>query len=43
MKKTWNGVLLPEMKELSTQECAEITGGQTVWFWLGYFVSGVVN
>ena len=43
MKKTWNGTLLPDMQELSNRECAEIVGGESLWYWVGYFVGGMIN
>jgi hypothetical protein len=43
MQKTWNGAILPNMQELTSQESAEIVGGESLWYWVGYVVGGMIN
>ena len=36
MKNKWNGELLQGMEELQLKEEIAITGGETLWYWIGY-------
>jgi hypothetical protein len=36
MKKTWNGEFLHGLEELAEKDQCAITGGESIWFWIGY-------
>jgi hypothetical protein len=41
MKKTWNAELLHGMQNLSEEECTEIVGGESLWYWVGLAAGGI--
>jgi hypothetical protein len=43
MKKTWNGEFLPGLEELAEKDECAITGGESVWFWIGYGAGWISN
>jgi hypothetical protein len=38
MKKVSNGEFISGLEELSLKEAKSITGGESLWYWLGYGV-----
>jgi hypothetical protein len=43
MKKTWNGEFLQGLEELAEKDECTISGGESLWFWIGYGVGRVSN
>jgi hypothetical protein len=43
MKKSWNGEFLPGLEELAEKDECAITGGESVWFWIGYGAGWISN
>jgi len=38
MKTRWNGELLRGLEELDLKEKISLTGGETLWYWIGWAV-----
>lgn len=43
MKNSWNGEFMQGMQELPEEEASKITGGESIWYWIGYAAGSVVN
>jgi hypothetical protein len=41
MKKMWNGELPEGMVELRKEECQRISGGYSLWYYIGYAVGSL--
>jgi hypothetical protein len=42
MKTTWNGEFLQGMKGLTSEEENAVSGGESLWYWVGYGAGLVV-
>ncbi len=41
MKTEWNNEIFQGFEELSVNEGTAITGGETLWYWIGYGVGAL--
>jgi hypothetical protein len=41
MEKRWNGEFLQGLEELPEEKMTAITGGESLWYWVGYAIGGV--
>ena len=39
--QNWNGVFLQGMQEMTKEESVTITGGESIWYWIGYGLGSI--